>query len=43
MFEIAINILIGVVIGWYLKDIDWKKSKQKFKEWLDNQDSKPVV
>jgi len=44
VFEIAIGVLIGAFIGWHIPEPEWAKQvKQKIKDWLDKQDSKPVV
>jgi len=44
MFDIAVGILIGAFIGWHVPEPFWAKvAKKKIKDWLDRQDSKPVV
>lgn len=44
MFDIAVGILIGAFIGWHIPEPMWAKIvKQKIKDWLDRQDSKPIV
>lgn len=44
MIDIAIYILLGAFIGWHFPEPFWARTiKTKIKEFLDRQDSKPVV
>ena len=44
MLDIAIWILLGAFIGWHFPEPVWARMiKEKFKSFLDKQDSKPVV
>lgn len=44
MLDIAFWILVGAFIGWHFPEPFWAKAiKVKFKQFLDRQDSKPVV
>lgn len=44
MLDIAFWILVGAFIGWHFPEPSWAKAiKAKFKDFLDRQDSKPVV
>lgn len=44
MIDIALYILLGAFIGWHFPEPSWAKAiKAKFKDFLDRQDSKPVV